>query len=243
MALHELTIKAIRRAQKQGGIIDPIGDWDAIAALDALARATDEIAGESKLLFLNLPVTVGNAELRRLSWGAMDWMTECAGPWFADDNGMYDRALAWAHANAGNPGAFRRHTERREAVATIKRWSRGLSAPWVSIMAAVDQLLSGLVQESSSGSKKESVSSDASLFESLLHEYGKPPEYWLWEISAEAFAMIIKARVLRISRMAEESDRAAGNAPDPEGRYAKSAIKFQRAARIFVEAIVARSKS
>lgn len=241
-ALHDLTIKAIRRAQAKGGTIDPVEDWLTISELDKLARAMTEVSCESRLLYLDLPIVISDIKLYRLSWGAMDWVTQCASLWFKDAL-SYDRALAWAHAHARSPRAFLRCTNSRDAHAEVSQWARGLSAPWQAIMIAVDELLSEIVSSDQADKKSKSArTSDGPVLESLMNEYGKPVEYWLWDLSAAAFMSLIKAHSIRIDRINGESSRIAGKAPDPDGSYAKTTIRFQREARLFVDSVVARGK-
>lgn len=241
-ALHELTISAIQRARQQGGIVDPVEDFAAIADLDRLARACSDMPAESRLLFLDLPVIVGDVKLYRLSWGAIDWMVECAAVWFSDNGSLYDRAIAWAHAHARSPGAFRRCASRREAEAEIWRWSREISAPWQAVLAAVDELTSELSSKKDGTERKDRTrTSDAPILESLIEQYGKTLDYWLWDISAAVFASLLKAHQIRIDRLESASSTAHGKAPDPESHYVRATISFQRAAKVFVSTIVERN--
>jgi hypothetical protein len=244
-ALHELTIKAIRRAQKQGGIVDPVEDWAAIAELDRLARAATELEPEDKLLFLDLPINVGEIKLYRLSWGALEWISGCAAIWFKDDPAMYDRCLAWAHNHARSPRAFRRCSTAAITREEVSQWTRDLPASWQAIMDAVDSLLSEFLKKKpSSKPSKTRVAGSGCLFESLMDQYGKDIDYWMWELSAEALTVVIQAHRFKMERVNQEISTASGKAPDPDSDMVIASISFQRAAKTFVSNVLSRgSKS
>jgi hypothetical protein len=234
-ALHDLTIKAIRRAQSQGGVIDPVDDWAAISELDRLARAATEPPQEDKLVFLDLPLIVGNVSLYRLSWGALDWVADCAGVWYAEDGRMYDRALAWAHVNARSPRAFRRCAEKRIASAEISRWAREQTTPWQVITAGVDQLMSDL---SKNRDKKYEDSQarrgNGPVFDFLIEAYHQPIEYWIWGISINELHAIIKAHSMKTEEAHASLDAQTGRAPNPDSALTRNTIMFQRAAKQFI---------
>ena len=240
-ALHDLVIKAIRRAQAQGGAVDPVADFGALVELDRLARSATEPPAEDRLVFLDLPLIVGEVHLYRLSWGALDWVADCAGAWYADDPRMYDRALAWAHVHARSPRSFRRCAAVREASAEISRWAGNRSASWQAIMAGVDRLMSELTRSKEGSTEKQDTGSGSGpVLESLMDAYKKPVDYYLWEISAEALSLIIKAHRYRAERLNSELAASAGRAPDADSALARNTIAFQRAAKAFVSAVVAR---
>jgi hypothetical protein len=231
-ALHDLTIKAIRRAQSQGGVIDPVEDWAAISELDRLARAATEPPTEDKLLFLDLPVIVGNLHLYRLSWGALDWVADCAGVWYANDGRMYDRALAWAHVNARSKRAFHRCAAVREATAEISRWSRDQTASCTAIMLAVDVLMREFKKRGNEKSNAATESrGDGPIFDFLKETYKQPIDYFLWEISAQELRAIIRAHFVKAEALKATLDSEAGRAPDPESSTTRHTIAFQRAAK------------
>jgi hypothetical protein len=242
-ALHDLTIKAIRRAQAQGGVIDPVEDWAAIAELDRLARAATEPPPEDKLVFLDLPLIVGNVSLYRLSWNALDWVADCAGVWYAEDDSMYDRALAWAHVNARSPRAFRRCAEKRIASAEISRWVREQTTPWQVITAGVDKLMEELKPKHADESKRSGRKvSKASFLDILLETHGGTIDYWMWDVSMAAMQHFAAAIKYRQDAESVEIRTASGQAPDANSDHARNMIRMQRAAREFVESIVERSR-
>jgi hypothetical protein len=243
-ALHELTIKAIRRAQAQGGIVDPVEDWSAIAGLDRLARAATEMEPEDKLLFLDLPVTVGNISLYRLSWGASDWLTELAMEWFQDEPSMLDRAVVFAHVYSRDPSFLRTYSDIGSARAEIMRWSRECSASIESMVAAVDRLTLKVPSDKEPQKKiKEAVTaSNGPIFDRLMDDYKQPVEYFLWEISAESLSVLINANTLKHDAESRSYESAAGKAPDTNSKFARQTIKFQRAAREFMGMVIDRQK-
>jgi len=238
-ALHELTIKAIRRAQQQGGIVDPVEDWAAIAELDRLARAATELQPEDRLLFLNLPVTIGNVSLYRLSWGASDWLTELAMVWFKDEPTMLDRAIAFAYVHSRNPSIFHRCSDSQTAKAEIIRWSCECSAPIEALLKAVDILTSDSSEPVSEGSQN-TFTSMGPVFDRLMKEYHLPIDYFLWEISAMALGVLIRSNTLNVEKDINAMDSAGGRAPDVNSRMTKATIKFQRAAANFVSSVSSR---
>ena len=242
-ALHDLTIRAIRRAESQGGVIDLVEDFGAIAELDRLARAATAAPAEDKLVFLDLPLIVGNVHLYRLSWGALDWVAECAWSWYSEDGCMYDRALAWAHVNARSPRAFRRCSSMREASAEISRWAREQSVPWQMIMTGVDQLMAELKPKDKSEQKRNGDKlSTSSFLDILLATHGGTIEYWLWDVSLVAMQRFSAAIQYRQESESGEMLMVQGKAPDAGSQHAKRTIRLQRAARAFVDRIVSRSR-
>lgn len=238
-ALHELTIKAIRRAQSQGGIVDPVEDYAAIANLDKLARASTELPIHDKIIFCDLPVCVGDVRLYRLSWAAMDWISYCASEWFCDDSVLYDKALAWAHAHARQPDVFRDCSDKQSATKAIKRWTWSFSAPWICVLDAVDQLLAELPNKNTG--KTESKSTTASFLDVLIETHGGTIDYWMWDVSVSAMLALTEA----IQHRNDENECAqitgSGKAPDPNSFMVKKTMEFQRKAREFVQGIVSRS--
>jgi hypothetical protein len=243
-ALHELTIKAIRRAQAQGGIVDPVEDWTAIAELDRLARAATEMAPEDKLLFLDLPVTVGNISLYRLSWGASDWLTELAMDWFQEEPSMLDRAVVFAHVFARDPSKFRTHSDITTARKGITQWSRECSASIESMVAAVDRLTLHVpsTKEPEKKIKESKTASNGPIFDRLMADYKQPIEYFLWEMSAESLSVLINANTLKHDAESRSYESAAGKAPDTKSKFARQTIAFQRAAREFMSRMIDRQK-
>lgn len=240
-ALHELTIKAIRRAQSQGGIVDPVEDYSSIAELDRLARTATEMVPEDRLLFLDLPLVVGNTRLYRLSWGAADWLTKRAMEWFRDDMTMLDRAIVWAHANARNPDSFRRFSNAHDAQIQIEAWSQDLNAPFEALIEASDQLCPK-PKESDAASKSTGVMSNGPVLDRLMDDYKQKIDYFIWEISEEALEVILRANMLHKELRDRNQIVAAGLAPATDSRITRSIIKFQRAAKQFVRVIVEREK-
>jgi hypothetical protein len=241
-ALHELTIKAIRRAQSQGGIVDPVEDYAAIANLDKLARASTEMVPEDRLLFLDLPLVVCNTRLYRLSWGASDWLTQLAMNWFRDDLSMLDRSVVWAHVHARMPEAFRRFSNARDAKAEIETWSQELTAPFEALMAAADQLCPKPKESETRKQHDTGPISNGPVLNRLMDDYKKPVDYFIWELSAEALEVILHANVLQEEMSDRQQMAAAGLSPAPDSRITRAILKFQRAAKDFVNAIVARNK-
>jgi len=238
-ALHELTIKAIRRAQKQGGIVDPVEDWAAIAELDRLARAATETPAHDKLIFCDLPINVGDIQLYRLSWAAMDWIAFCASDWFGDDGAMYDKALAWAHAHSRKPDIFRACPDKRSAQKAIIRWTWSFWAPWVSVMAAVDQLLEELPRKKAD--QTGSGTTTAGFLDVLIETHGGTIDYWMWDVSVPAMLSLTAAIQNRNDGNEGNRRTASGKAPDPESSIVKKTVELQRAARKFIQRIVTRS--
>jgi hypothetical protein len=241
-ALHELTIKAIRRAQSQGGIVDPVEDFPAIAELDRLARAGTEIAPEERLLFLDLPIVAGNASLYRLSWGASDWVTQLAIPWFRDEPSMLDRAILWAHAHSRDAQAFRRFSNSHDARLQIEEWSRGLTSSYEALLEAADQLCPKPRAGGKESAKTSGPISNGPVIDRLMDSYKQQIDYFIWDISAEALEIVLAAGIQRDEKQEYYSNIASGHAPAAESRLVRSIIKFQRAAKEFVRVVTERNK-
>jgi hypothetical protein len=240
-ALHDLTISAIRRAQSQGGTVDPVEDWAAIADLDKLARASTELTPEDRLLFLDLPVIVGNVSIYRLSWSASEWLIKLAMDWYTDDSFMLDRSIVFAHANARTPEIFRRCSNMNSASAEVLRWSRECSASIEALLKAVDIFTPAKQSGQDDKPEKErSISSNGPILHKLMADYHQPINYFLWEISAEALTVLIRANILDSELESGFISTASGKAPDVNSRMTKATVKFQRAARLFVSSIVGR---
>lgn len=234
--MHPLVEKTIKRALSGGGKIDVLADFDAIQELERLARAATEPPIEERLVFLDLPIRIGPLQLYRLSWGALDWVADCAGSWWSEDGSMYDRALAWAHAHARSPRAFRRCADLRTANAEILRWVREQSSSWEAIMSGVDSLMTSLRNRSrDKSSPGSSRKGDATLFDTLINEYGKDLDYWIWEISAEALTLMIEAHRMKLEKREQSLAAIVGKAPDPSSNLVRHTIAFQRAAKAFVK--------
>lgn len=241
-ALHELTIKAIRRAQSQGGIVDPVEDYPAIAELDRLARAATEMVPEDRLLFLDLPLVVGNARLYRLSWGASDWLTQRAMDWFRGDLTMLDRSIVWAHAHVKTPDAFKRFSNEHDAHAEIVAWSKDLTAPVEALMAATDQLCFKPKKSDKSAKSSTGIISNGPVLDRLMTEYHQKIDYFIWDISAEVLDVLLQANMLHEEISDRNQMMGAGLAPSTDSRITRSIVMFQRSAREFVRTIVERKK-
>ena len=219
--------------------MDPVEDYPAITELDRLARAATEPPIQDKLVFCDLPVCVGDVQLYRLSWAAMDWIAYCASDWFEDDSVMYDKALAWAHAHARQPDVFRACPDKRSAEKAIKRWSWSFWAPWIQVMAAVDQLLDELPKNKSS--KTESKTTTAGFLDVLIETHGGTIDYWMWDVSVPAM-LALTAAIHHRNESDDDSRRmGSGKAPDPMNARVRKIMKFQRLARDFVQGVVTRS--
>lgn len=242
--MHPLVEKTVRRALDGGGVFDPLVDFDALQNLERLASAATEPPLEDHLVFLDLPLIAGNVHLYRLSWGALDWVADCAATWYADDGRMYDRALAWAHAHARSPGAFRRCSSQREATAEILKWSRAQSSSWNAIMTGVDSLISEITKgRAKRGCETRPSAGCGPVLESLQSEYGKDIDYWLWDLSVAALSAILKAHKYRLDRTDAQLCTDAHRPPDPNSSIVRNTVEFQRAAKAFLESVLGRIKS
>jgi hypothetical protein len=229
--LHPLVVKTLQRLLSAGGKVDIVADWAALQELQRLACLTTDPPEEKNLLFLDLPVVIGNCSLYRLSWGALDWLREYAFVWW-EGTRMEDRALVWAHAHARQPEAFQRCAEERAAFAEIRRWSRTLSAPVAQLVAGTQTLSQSAPRSDGSG---ESVPAGAAI-NSLMEAYHQPADYFVWGISSDALGALLRNRAHAVRRQESMLDGASGRAPDPDAPDSKAAIAYQRAAKVFTDA-------
>ena len=240
-ALHELTTKAIRRAQAQGAVIDAVEDWDAIAALDRLARSATEVSPEDRLLFLDLPAVVGDVALYRLSWGASDWLTSLAMSWWELNPFLLNMAVVWAHAHARDPEAFRRCAREAAAAREIMTWCAACPEPVFVLLEACDSLIHK--RSSDDGAKSSAAPvSNGPVLDHLMDEYKQPVDYFIWDLSEEALDKLIRSNTAKHERQDNAARILGDKAPDPNSRMARDTIRFQRAARAFVRSVCDRSR-
>lgn len=195
-----------------GGIIDFAEDLDDFIALDRLLDAQEHADAVADVDLLQRPVAVGNALFFRLSWGALEWLRECAGAWWGSDPTRYALATIYAHAHANDPQAFggRLAADPRHAARIIRAFARRMDAPIAAVEAALASMNKPDEPQDDDPpfdqDKPRRSISQSDILARLEREYSRPPEFFLFEISQE----MLETHIQRMcTRETEEVNRLA----------------------------------
>jgi hypothetical protein len=122
---------------------------------------------------LDLPVIVGNTKLYRPSWMAMEWLSDCAEKWFADNPKLMAMSAAWALAHSRDPDAFKAADNYRAAARNIKRWARRCDCSLAALVETVNSLMPEPQKRTGPEPNK------SMLLMRLMQEFGQDEYYWL----------------------------------------------------------------
>lgn len=238
-ALHPLAEAVVRKAL--AGQPDPVAfllrAHSDLHDLDTLARRIAQRPGLDAAQLLDLPVPVGNATLRRLSIAADQWL-ERVTPWAeTDTGGLPILVIAFAMAHGRDPSALRAAGTSPDAMdRAVRDWAAGLTAPAEQIAGAVRDLLAEAVDPLAAW--MPALSGEAAPMSAvvamLVQETGLPSDYWLFEVSREAFLAACSALVEKAEAEADAAARAAKHACSPRSYAARAQWAFAKASRAFL---------
>lgn len=223
--LEILTKQTITSLLEETGHVLGVSDLDEINALDGLAWKVVHPTEQEETDLLDLPVKVGNLKLRRLSWGALGWLEECAYQWFVNQPVFLDLATVYASVYSREPDALYALDGPRAARKTLKKWSRTFSATYEEVINAVEKVLpepdaasyaEAYRRTGDNGNGKNGHKVNYGPMVALLvREYGQTPEYWFWKASTDKSSTMLADVEARINAEDEEMKRAAARAKQP----------------------------
>ena len=238
-ALHPMAEAVVRKALASQS--DPAGflfrAFAEVRDLDELARRITRRPAVETAALLDLPVTVGNASLRRLSLGAEVWLQGPAAEWYGDGEGrMPIVVIAWAMAHGRDPGAILAAGDRMSASREIEAWRACLTCSARALADAVaelqaewdDPLARWMVSRSG---EAQGVSAVVAM---LAVETGLPAEHWLWGATREEFFAACAAISDRADAENNAALRAAKKALSANSYEARAQWAFSRASKAFL---------
>jgi hypothetical protein len=243
--MHILAKRVVKSAIAAGAEIDPVEHFDAIARLDRLARA-QEPGAAARIDLVDAPVRAGNASLRRLSWGALEWYETRARRWFSRP--MLDLALAWAMAHGRRPAAIRAASDPERAARAVTRWAKQLTCSFEALLAAADSLLPEPKDEEPKAERPESEKQGAEdgepplpgsacgpMLLRLMRETGMSEPDLLWRLPEDHLLALWEA-----VRAQDAADRRAADPDgprDPNSPEVLAFVRFRRASKEFLAAV------
>lgn len=186
--MHPLAARTVRLVLAAGGKIDPIESFPDLVALDAAARATQELPLCRVCDLLDRPVIVGDLETRhgrpailwRPSYAALSWIGDTAtacGRW-------ENLCVAWALATARTPRLLRENgADPRRAIRAAHAWASDLNCSMESLMHATAALLAESQPDEPPRRRADGPPSRAAerlVLARLVKEFGQDEDYWLF---------------------------------------------------------------
>lgn len=262
--MNPLLRSAIRELKDQNGVIlDALEDLDHILNLASLADRVLRIQNDLRTEALLRPVRkVGNATLRRLSIGALDFLRTEVADWFSPESEWTALSFAFCHAHGASPAEIWEH---RGDVSgwkkTLKEWERTLSCSNADLIHAVqafqeeqDELDEILASIGTREPKKHKGPGEAApgsgdfgpLVELLCANYVSqvpdgmtPAEFWIWRVPIEQVELLTTSFLDR--KDAESRAKRPGKtaiARDPDRAF----MRAHHALREYMKAIIAEKR-
>ena len=166
-----------------------------------LGKQASQVFESSLLLFQY--TMVGNLRVYPLTIGAKLWLEE-AGRWWEGDDTMQALAIVYASCHSREPERFQ-FDNPRQAKRAIKKELRKANATEDEIATVLDELQR---QQESKGGKEDL--SFIPYLSMLMAHYGKDVDYWLWSVTDDVAADMIKEIVK------QEGNTRAADAVDPQ---------------------------
>lgn len=234
--MHPLAAHTVRQAIRGGAKFDALDHYDALAALDAAARASDSLPLWHDTDLLDCPEVVGREPTRRSrpavlyppTYAALIWIEDHVSDFFGDATLLANLAVAWALAHGRDPEALREAATPRTARRLVKTWAGGLNCGLRPLVAATKRLLETLSaddgQQEENPAKRDAKhverSASRMMLARLVLEFHQPEEYWLFgsrdRLSAAIELLRRKDRDERAALARAEGKAAARDPDDPE---------------------------
>lgn len=227
--LHPYIQRAIARVRAKGATVDPIADFDALDRINQLAAALDHPPISVTITELLEPVRIGRLTLHPLSLAAEQWIEDHA-QWFMTSR---DELLivAWCMCH---PGRDFYKIQPAAARVFLRAWAATIRAPVEALECAVNDILERNKRKSKAATGKPDKGALAMMIGALCQEYGRDPEYWLFDVPAALTRYMCDADIYPRNKAREQAMREADKkirAPDPTSYEARAFHDFIDALR------------
>ena len=172
-----------------------------IVTIYELGKQASQVFESSLLLFQY--TMVGNLRVYPLTIGAKLWLEE-AGRWWESDDTMQALSVVYASSHSREPERFQ-FENKRNAKRAIKKEMRKLNVTEEEVVEVIESMQ----RQHESNNSKESLSFIPYL-SLLMRHYGKDVDYWLWSVTDEVAADMIKEIIK------QEGNTHAADAVDPQ---------------------------
>jgi hypothetical protein len=235
--MHPKVTALLAKIRAAGGVLLIEEDLPDLIELEALCRAEEEADRADAAALLERPVRVGTGLLLyRLSWGAIEWLRECAHPWFSGTSSE-EPALIYAMAHSmGHPDAFSgpMRADRAAALRRIRAFAASIRHPWPHVMASADLLLPRPEPASdhspdAAAPEKATAKSDVSVLARLAARFHLPEDAFLFGMSFDRLGVYIQ-ELLDMDRAEVAMIAAMSGLALPPSSSTRAAKAFQAVA-------------
>lgn len=250
--MHPKVTALLAKIRAAGGVLLIEEDLPDLIELDALCRAEEDADRSDSAALLERPVRVGSGLLLyRLSWGAIEWLRECAYPWFSGERDE-EAALIYAMAHSmGHPEAFSgpMRADRAAALRRIRAFAASIRHPWPHVMACADLLLPrpdpSAAGPADASTEKTPAKSDVSVVARLAARFHLPEDDFLFGMSFDRLGVYIQELLdmdrAEVAMIAAMSGRAIP--PSPSSRAAKAFQAVAQKSRAIRERAISRAQT
>lgn len=235
--MHLLVKTLLEEARRRGAVLDAIEHHDLIAQLDLVAQGFATLPVDEALDIADPAIALSDTCIvRALCPASADWYTRGPKIWWGNDEQKLNAAICWAHCNgrgkqviasvSGNP---------RQAWQVISEWVDSLTIPLdvvaVAIAAiararpvAIEILVAGIaaLRKTDTDAADASPSGIGHLYATLMREYSRPLEYFLFDLSDAQLDLMIESLA---RRNLEDGCGPVG----PDGKIESAAARRRRA--------------
>ena len=167
-----------------------VEDFERIFKLNDLALKYTSLDKEAEGNILGRPVPCGNIVLYPLTLGSAKWIEDCVMEWFPKSPVYANLAMAYALSRSNKPGELWELKNKREAKKAILRFWRKCGCRMKQLEAA----LVGMFPDVDSADEDDVNANYGPLIAMLCKEYGRDPDYWMWDASYDMVMALIKSR-------------------------------------------------
>lgn len=190
-----------------------IDDHAHIARLSQLADRVTGAEDQAEQDLLDMPVPCGNAVLSKPNMGKLYWFNECAVRWFHDEPAMREFIFLYLLATPNEKADVQALNDRETTALTVGKWAKGLTATEREVETALARVYPAQDQdEDGDGDPVQ----QGPLFALLAKEYGRDPDWWMWEPSVGMVQAMLADYTARV-----EAEHKAQRKANSGGGYRK----------------------
>lgn len=208
-------------------------NWEDLIKLDSVAR--DQVDPSRRIDMLDAPISVGGLRFWRLSPAAMEVAFGSVVDWFESDPQTCFYGILYCMAHSRDRAGLARLSSPVRARRVLRMWTATLNSSPEALQVVMETLLPKPVSpDESTATTADAGDCLGRMTAILCREYGKDPDYWLYECSMDRIdALLSEYAFCSEEELRTRAALAGVKTMNFDGPEAAVATRFLRAARAF----------